>query len=149
MSARVHELSIPPLGLYVHLPWCVRKCPYCDFNSYQAPDGALPQQAYVDDLLQDLRGDAVDVPRVPAGGQTLLYGLVFGRAALGPRGEGAHQAGRKAGQAAGDAPAAAGGRRRRRGPSEIEIASERTSYLFENGRSQVRSMSSADRAIGI
>ena len=57
MSAHVRDLSIPPLGLYVHLPWCVRKCPYCDFNSYQAPDGVLPQEAYVDDLLKDLRGD--------------------------------------------------------------------------------------------
>ncbi len=43
----------PPLTLYVHIPWCVRKCPYCDFNSHQA-DGALPEAAYVDALLADL-----------------------------------------------------------------------------------------------
>ncbi len=45
----------PPLGLYIHLPWCERKCPYCDFNSYQADD--VPQQAYVDALLRDLEQD--------------------------------------------------------------------------------------------
>jgi len=43
----------PPLALYVHLPWCMRKCPYCDFNSHQAAD-PLPEQAYVDALLADL-----------------------------------------------------------------------------------------------
>lgn len=42
-----------PLTLYVHLPWCVRKCPYCDFNSHQAPE-VLPERAYVDSLLADL-----------------------------------------------------------------------------------------------
>jgi putative oxygen-independent coproporphyrinogen III oxidase len=48
-------MELPPLGLYIHLPWCERKCPYCDFNSHQR--SALPQQAYVDALLEDLRGD--------------------------------------------------------------------------------------------
>ncbi len=42
----------PPLGLYIHLPWCERKCPYCDFNSYQTD--AVPEDAYVDALLRDL-----------------------------------------------------------------------------------------------
>ena len=46
----------PPLALYVHLPWCVRKCPYCDFNSHQGKDG-LPFDAYVDALLRDLDHD--------------------------------------------------------------------------------------------
>jgi putative oxygen-independent coproporphyrinogen III oxidase len=44
------------LALYVHLPWCVRKCPYCDFNSHAAP-GELPENAYVDALLADLAAD--------------------------------------------------------------------------------------------
>ena len=46
----------PPLSLYVHLPWCVRKCPYCDFNSHAAK-GALPFDEYVDALIRDLDHD--------------------------------------------------------------------------------------------
>jgi oxygen-independent coproporphyrinogen-3 oxidase len=46
----------PPLSLYVHLPWCVRKCPYCDFNSHAAK-GALPFDDYVDALVRDLEHD--------------------------------------------------------------------------------------------
>lgn len=49
--------QLPPLSLYVHIPWCVRKCPYCDFNSHQA-GGALPEQAYTAALLEDLQQDA-------------------------------------------------------------------------------------------
>jgi oxygen-independent coproporphyrinogen-3 oxidase len=41
-----------PLSLYIHLPWCVRKCPYCDFNSHTAPS-SLPEEAYIDALIQD------------------------------------------------------------------------------------------------
>jgi oxygen-independent coproporphyrinogen-3 oxidase len=48
--------SLPPLSLYVHLPWCVRKCPYCDFNSYQAR-GAVPDEAYTAALLRDWRSE--------------------------------------------------------------------------------------------
>jgi oxygen-independent coproporphyrinogen-3 oxidase len=44
----------PPLTLYVHIPWCVRKCPYCDFNSHEAA-GAIPERAYVDALIADLQ----------------------------------------------------------------------------------------------
>jgi len=50
-------VSLPPLSLYVHLPWCVRKCPYCDFNSHSAGAGA-PTQRYVDALLTDLDQEA-------------------------------------------------------------------------------------------
>ena len=49
-------LTPPPLSLYVHLPWCVRKCPYCDFNSH-APTGALPFDDYIDALIRDLEHD--------------------------------------------------------------------------------------------
>ena len=45
-----------PLSLYIHIPWCVRKCPYCDFNSHNAPT-ELPQRDYVDALLRDLDQD--------------------------------------------------------------------------------------------
>ena len=44
-----------PLSLYIHLPWCERKCPYCDFNSHELQD--LPEADYVDALLRDLEGD--------------------------------------------------------------------------------------------
>ena len=45
--------ELPPLSLYVHIPWCVRKCPYCDFNSHEAR-GDIPEGKYVDALLEDL-----------------------------------------------------------------------------------------------
>ena len=47
----------PPLSLYIHLPWCVRKCPYCDFNSHKAGDAA-PKERYIKALLRDLAGEA-------------------------------------------------------------------------------------------
>jgi oxygen-independent coproporphyrinogen-3 oxidase len=45
--------ALPPLSLYVHIPWCVRKCPYCDFNSHEAQDG-FPETEYLDALRADL-----------------------------------------------------------------------------------------------
>lgn len=45
--------TLPPLTLYIHVPWCVRKCPYCDFNSHEQPE-ALPEREYLDALVADL-----------------------------------------------------------------------------------------------
>ena len=49
-------LSLPPLSLYIHIPWCVQKCPYCDFNSH-ALKGDVPHEEYVNHLLTDLDQD--------------------------------------------------------------------------------------------
>lgn len=46
--------ALPPLSLYVHLPWCLRKCPYCDFNSHEIKTGELPEQRYLDAVVADL-----------------------------------------------------------------------------------------------
>jgi len=51
---------LPPLALYVHIPWCVKKCPYCDFNSHQAR-GDVPERAYVEALITDLELALPDV----------------------------------------------------------------------------------------
>jgi oxygen-independent coproporphyrinogen-3 oxidase len=52
----VRDFQLPPLALYIHIPWCVRKCPYCDFNSHAAGP-SLPEEEYVDALLADLDRD--------------------------------------------------------------------------------------------
>ena len=53
-------LIAPPLALYVHMPWCVKKCPYCDFNSHGIRGATPPYAAYIDVLLADLDADLAD-----------------------------------------------------------------------------------------
>jgi putative oxygen-independent coproporphyrinogen III oxidase len=56
----MNALRDVPLSLYVHLPWCVRKCPYCDFNSHAVPAAGLPEHPYLAALLEDLEHTAQD-----------------------------------------------------------------------------------------
>ncbi|MEX2474754.1 radical SAM family heme chaperone HemW [Marinobacter sp.] len=65
------EAALPPLSLYLHMPWCVRKCPYCDFNSH-ALSGEIPENNYLNALLEDLDQD---LPLVQQRGiQTVFIG---------------------------------------------------------------------------
>ena len=52
--------ALPPLALYVHIPWCVRKCPYCDFNSHER-SGALPEKEYIERLMLDIEASLPSV----------------------------------------------------------------------------------------
>lgn len=54
------SLIAPPLSLYIHMPWCVKKCPYCDFNSHGLRSEPPPYADYIDHLLADLDADRVD-----------------------------------------------------------------------------------------
>ncbi|MET0026000.1 MAG: radical SAM family heme chaperone HemW [Candidatus Thiodiazotropha sp.] len=83
----------PPLALYVHVPWCIRKCPYCDFNSHVRPS-ALPESAYIDALLADLRTDLQRVEGrslssifIGGGTPSLLSATAIGRLLQGVRDE--------------------------------------------------------------
>jgi len=51
-------MNLPPLSIYVHIPWCVRKCPYCDFNSHQADPNEIPETEFLVQLRADLLQDA-------------------------------------------------------------------------------------------
>ena len=92
-------LITPPLALYVHFPWCVQKCPYCDFNSH-ALRGELPADQYIDALIADLDAQALAAPNRPLvsiflGGGTpslfppaslaRLFAAIRGRFALDPQ----------------------------------------------------------------
>jgi oxygen-independent coproporphyrinogen-3 oxidase len=57
LARRLDFPALPPLALYVHLPWCIRKCPYCDFNSYEAGKGGFDDARYVEALLRDLEAE--------------------------------------------------------------------------------------------
>jgi putative oxygen-independent coproporphyrinogen III oxidase len=63
--------SSPPLGLYIHIPWCLRKCPYCDFNSH-AVRGEMPESDYIDCLLRELECALPDVWGRPV--ETIFFG---------------------------------------------------------------------------
>ena len=62
--------ELPPLALYIHIPWCVRKCPYCDFNSHTFD--AIPEREYIQQLLADLRADLPQVQGRPI--QSIFFG---------------------------------------------------------------------------
>ena len=64
-------MTLPPLSLYIHVPWCIRKCPYCDFNSHKAGSD-LPEEAYIQALLADLDADLHWVQERPV--ETLFFG---------------------------------------------------------------------------
>ncbi|MFN3581403.1 MAG: radical SAM family heme chaperone HemW [Pseudomonas sp.] len=64
-------MPLPPLAAYVHIPWCVRKCPYCDFNSHVSEQG-LPEDRYIDALIADLDQD------LPAAQGRELTSIFFG-----------------------------------------------------------------------
>ena len=58
--SEVRLAELPPLSLYVHIPWCLKKCPYCDFNSHEKR-GELPEAEYVDALVADLEASLPDI----------------------------------------------------------------------------------------
>jgi len=93
-------MVLPPLSLYIHIPWCVRKCPYCDFNSHTVKD-ELPEQRYIDALLRDMRdelsavqGRSIDTIFIGGGTPSLftpqgIEQILSGIAALTPLSSGA------------------------------------------------------------
>ena len=63
--------ALPPLSLYIHIPWCIKKCPYCDFNSHSLRNG-LPEAAYIDALLTDLQLELPNIWGRPV--ETIFFG---------------------------------------------------------------------------
>ncbi len=64
---------MPPISLYIHFPWCIKKCPYCDFNSHEAKTG-IPEQAYIDALLADFNHDLEYLPQSPNPIESIFMG---------------------------------------------------------------------------
>ena len=56
MLATQSLTTLPPLSLYIHIPWCIQKCPYCDFNSHKIKT-TLDEQTYINALLVDLQSE--------------------------------------------------------------------------------------------
>jgi oxygen-independent coproporphyrinogen-3 oxidase len=91
-ARRLAFTALPPLALYVHLPWCIRKCPYCDFNSYEAGHAGFDEARYVDALLRDLeaeaplsRGRALSSVFIGGGTPSLFSGTAIARLLAGVR----------------------------------------------------------------
>ena len=70
-DTRIGLAALPPLALYIHIPWCVRKCPYCDFNSHEAR-GEVGESVYVDALINDLDAALPNIWGRPV--QTIFFG---------------------------------------------------------------------------
>jgi oxygen-independent coproporphyrinogen-3 oxidase len=61
LDSAIQLKALPPLSLYIHFPWCERKCPYCDFNSHQVKDGGFDEQRYIQALIADLQTELPNV----------------------------------------------------------------------------------------
>ncbi len=68
----VRLTELPPLSLYIHVPWCIQKCPYCDFNSHALASNALPESAYIAALIADLESALPDIWGRPI--HTIFFG---------------------------------------------------------------------------
>ncbi|WP_315360015.1 radical SAM family heme chaperone HemW [Neisseria bacilliformis] len=66
-----HLAALPPLSLYIHIPWCIKKCPYCDFNSHSLKM-SLPEATYIDALLADLQTELPNIWGRPV--ETIFFG---------------------------------------------------------------------------
>nr|WP_026843831.1 radical SAM family heme chaperone HemW [Glaciecola pallidula] len=73
IQEHANTTSLPPLSLYVHIPWCVQKCPYCDFNSHNLK-GGLPESEYISHVLDDLMED---LPLITNNGQLREVSSIF------------------------------------------------------------------------
>ena len=61
LDSAIQIKALPPLSLYIHFPWCERKCPYCDFNSHQVKDGGFDEKRYIQALIADLQTELPNI----------------------------------------------------------------------------------------